>query len=377
MVGRRSQASNAAASSSATRKVSSKNTVLDVSSVTHAIEGPRLLTGHVHQSLSIVPKYDGQTEGWPRYSDLLHGYIRKTHPGSDISTSENLDPMVNELLYDCLAHGLDHHSYNLIRHLKYDGLKAFRYIDESILGDQNARRNECHILFASTCLEANDDIQTYCAKLFKLRQDFAAHNLIPNGPEGLKNWCDSLIAVQIAKFPRKFKPFADRLRDESRNYGWPSLDSFTKRLIEEARYLGSNTGTSQPQGSSTNSTVLAVTARPNTSQHTRDHRHPQPPPPRAATTLQQSEGRRVHQPRNSRSLNRPRRGRGPRHTRGRGRGRGSSNNNQRHPKGRPITCKNCLSRDNTHDEHNCYSSKWCNICNNASHNTDICRFAKQ
>ena len=344
-----------------------------VSSVIPAIEGATHLTGHVPQTFSVMPKYDGQPEGWPRYTDLLHVYIETYHPGSNILHSENLDVQVNLKLYGCLATGLDGHSYNLIEHLKYDGLQALKYLDESIRGDHTTRRNECSVLFGTLCLKQNDDVELYCAKIFRLYKDSIAYKVIPSNAEFLKNWCDSLISVQINKFPPKYKAFADRLTDEARRYGWPTLNTFTQRLIKEAKSLGPKTSMQAPHGSNDNP-ILAFTSRTDTHTHTRDRRTP-PPPPRTAASApnHQSSGQRVHR-QNQRPFNRH--NRGSRQSRGRGRGRGSNHSN-RHPRGRKYTCLNCLSRDGTHDANTCVSRKWCHKCSNASHNTNDCGFKHQ
>ena len=113
--------------SKASTSVPSANAVPDmagplVSSIIPAIEGAAHLTGHVPQPFSVMPKFNGQPEGWPRYTDLLHVHIETYHPGSNILQSENLDEKANLMLYGCLANGLDQHSYNLIEHFKHDGL---------------------------------------------------------------------------------------------------------------------------------------------------------------------------------------------------------------------------------------------------------------
>ena len=309
------------------------------------------------------PLFDGRAVAWKRFDASFVHYIKDQREEDDLETSV-FTPTRNRNIYSLLIRCIDDVSFDLISAAYKDkGQEAFLFLQEHFLGSAEKQKTDCMTEIGSLTLAENADVPKFVTKLFRLKEKSLHYRIFhPDGTE-------MLVVLAIRALPQRFQHYAVQLRGRKK---YPTLEEFCRQLLKEDQVLkdlemnkrkdsvlavrapvggkrkrGRGRATTDPEVSHQAAAVGNYTARPNGNPGARQHGRPNtaarqhaPQPARASAPRQQQYS--------------------------------TANGSQRPP----VTCTRCLSRSG-HTQLECRSNRWCGNCNNASHDTNLCKKKQQ
>ena len=363
----------------------SVSTPITSSSTIETLKGYGAADAHGGNHMDHMPRFDGKAENWERFAEALNDHLKDTNHNEELDIYKTkFGKTANRQLYSKLVNykTLPTEAYNLIyASYKHDGKGAFKALEQYYLGPESIRRANFIEDLIQLRLGEAEDIRKFIARIQILdHQDRQYGVLKRDGRNGEKFHGDQMIIQLACKgLPAKYHSFDLSIR--SRNTQ-PSIPEFCELLSAEAISLSQIN-----KHQSKNETVMIADSRPSKSKKRKrknEKRARNDIPSQGQTAV----GHDI--PMNAVGTFQGRGNMGHR-GRGGGQGRGNHNNNNRqgqlpsnnnnyynqrnngyHGQRTPITCTRCLSRDGSHNQSNCKSSKWCKFCRNASHSSEAC-----
>lgn len=300
--------------------------------------------------------YLSEPKMYGMFQDSLENYAKDVFDNEDINILESqFDKKASRQLYGAIIKSVPQSAYNIFSaSCKDDGPKAIKMLRNHYLGTKKTQRMECLMRIGEISLSDNDDVVKFTNDLKKLAADTKSHKILaepsadnPNGGE------DLLVGLAVKRLPEKFQVLANNLRSTD----FPNVDVFCQRLTEEDRIIRD-----LQNGKRGSVNVASLNTNPRKRKRFYNKAKPQ------ATYNAPSNSSTVPGagPMTASAASRSTSTQGPRH------GAPSAGVRQNRGPIRAVTCKRCLSRNGSHTEANCSSTKWCHGCKNASHNSNQC-----
>lgn len=315
-----------------------------------------------HHVLKTLPEFDGIAENFPRFEQRFKRLLKREFNLDTIDIdNDTFDQRADGQIYDFLMEAMPK-SLDGILSTQYEnkGQAAFIAIREHFLGTKFERRLDFLGSFATMKFPENGDINQFIESLHQLEKDdriFKILNRVPN--EDNQSGTDMIVGMALKVLPAKYRYLRFTLNPEN----LPTVDTFCTLLANATRTM------KQEEAAERSSESINAVITQNRS---RLHQNSKRGKKRGrSVSAGQGQGRALEL-----------------HTaaaatadtsKATGSSAAGASNTPRHNGGRkfgkqrpPITCKRCLSRKGGHTSDNCFSTRWCNNCTNASHNTDVC-----
>ena len=343
----------------------------------------------------ILSKFNGDGTTWSRWEDLLQNHLKDLWKDEDfdldtVTVLNTLSDKQNRQLYGLINNCVPTAAYHMISTTCHNkGIEALLTLRSNYLGTKDDRRLQFMRLFANINCTENGDIYELIKLIHKLDKEDKIYKILNRKKD--KDGCDGsdlIVALALDGLPSRFHTFALHMQNLPT---LPSVEVFCIKLAAEERKLKYLNSTEKREEA-----VHAVEARPQKMSGKKNNRRTSVNAIQDYRSAQKSSSNNsLYQRRgedSSSSSNFPR----PEHQgygfgrRGGGKMRGSARashtaerpyfkakktmkqwpHKTQHTK-RPVTCTKCLSRSG-HQRHECWSQRWCENCQNASHSTNFC-----
>ena len=363
---------------------------------------PRVPSGYDNPavwSLKNPPSFNDKKENWVKYKEDLRLHVCELFGDVDLMTSV-FDKIRNRQIYHMIVRGVGPLSFNLIRIMYKDkGQEAFQFLDNHFLGSIESRKAMAISKMNTVTKLPNENMAMYIARMQELQEELIQFDLMKRSEPGEANMLVGKIINKLVEH-KEYQHLHRRLTDKNIREGFPDLNELCKLLSQEEYFI-------KCQDNQTNTYQNVSAARSTTGDDTGNHSRGAPISRgrqgrrrgksnrgggrRASTNVPDAAAAGSHRQdptatnvdiyHNINAANHGNSGSYRGATRGRlgqynGRSTASISvrpRNQPYNDSRPpISCERCLSRNKKHTAKNCPSIRWCNTCQNASHDGSQC-----
>ena len=319
-------------------------------------QNERVVTGNGTQLVwkEKLPVFDDQDISWAKYAEEFELHIMEQEDNEDIDIrTHSFTTKRNRQIYKMLVQGIGRKSFDLIcKKFKFLGQEAFLFLEDYYLGTAQLRKEKIFHELTSIKLNNEDSIKDFGAKILNWEVECISYGLLPSiQKEGEMSILGSLV---LRALPPRMHSFVGRVRERSE--GPPSVKELVRLMIAEDNQQNFHKSTKGSQ----NIVSIASTSNPAKNRGNKrkwPKKKTQKNKPGSTTGAAAIPG----------AVNSSRENDDTHHL-----GQGNPPAKQRR-----ITCNKCKSTNNSHTERDCWSNKWCDYCQSASHNRKFCRKARR
>ena len=362
---------------------------------------PRGLIGNGNPAilgLKSPPSFNDKKENWVKYKEDLRLHLCEQFGDVDLMTS-TFDKIRNRQIYHMIVRGVGTLSFNLIRIMYKDqGQQAFKFLDNHFLGSVESRKARAISKMNTISKLPNENMAIYIARMQELQEELIQFDLMKRTDPGEANMLVGQIINKLVEH-KQYEHLHRRLTDRNIREGYPDLTELCKLLSDEEYFIKLQENQTHSH-SSVNATRSSTDDTGNCSRggsisrgqprrrgnNNRGGRHRSPTraPDAAAAGNHRQENtaatnvgiyHNINATTESNYSSNYRGGARGRSVQPSGRPRHMPVNQRNHPYKNPrppISCERCLSRNKKHTAKNCPSIRWCNTCQNASHDGSQC-----